>query len=158
MTRPKYWRLPRPVSIAIAILSCGVLGCVGLFGGTGDSSEPGVPGLRRFPFREPYRPGDCEFLKSVLNHRSLVQLGESIHVTRKFPPARLALVRYLREELSFDVRAFEGSVIDAWLAEDLIYQGRGSDQQKARRASMIACQETRDRFNATNALALRNEE
>jgi erythromycin esterase-like protein len=87
--------------------------------------------LYRLSVQTPYHKQDYEFLNGLLRNRSIVQLGESIHVTREFPLVRLSLVRYLHEELAFDVLAFEGSVMDAWLAEDYICQGRGSRDQQA---------------------------
>ena len=43
----------------------------------------------------PYTPGACSFLKRSVREASIVQLGESIHVTAEFPRARLQLIRYL---------------------------------------------------------------
>jgi erythromycin esterase len=47
-------------------------------------------------------------------------------MTNEFPRVRLQLIRYLHEQLGFDVLAFEGSWLQAWLAEDLLYRCKDS--------------------------------
>jgi len=70
----------------------------------------------------PYTPGACSFLERSVREASIVQLGESIHVTAEFPRARLQLVRYLHEQMGFDVLALEGSLTQAWLAQEHLYR------------------------------------
>jgi erythromycin esterase len=62
--------------------------------------------------------GDWSMLDAVVAEKSIVLLGESLHVTAEFPRVRLPIVRHLHERLGFDLIAFEGSMIDAWLAQD----------------------------------------
>jgi len=73
----------------------------------------------------PYTPGAYSFLERPIREASIVQLGESIHVTAEFPRARLQLIRYLHEQMGFDVLALEGSLTQAWLAQEHLY--RSSD-------------------------------
>lgn len=87
---------------------------------------------------KPYQAADYAFLKGAIGDHNIVQLGESIHVTQEFPRARLRLVQYLHEEMGFDVLAFEGSLIDAWLAQDYIYHSHLSEQQTATQAMKLA--------------------
>lgn len=94
--------------------------------------------LHTLDFNAPYRVRDYAFLKTAVGERSLVQLGESIHVTRELPRARLALVKYLHEEMGFDVIAFEGSVLDAWLAQDHLYRTRSTQTEVVRQAQELA--------------------
>jgi erythromycin esterase-like protein len=51
--------------------------------------------------------------------KEVVQLGESIHMTKEFPLARLALFPILAEQ-GFDLILFEGSSVDAWIASDAL--------------------------------------
>ena len=69
----------------------------------------------------PYTPGAYSFLAHAVREASIVQLGESIHVTTEFPRARLQLIRYLHEQMGFDVLALEGSLTQAWLAQEHLY-------------------------------------
>jgi len=87
---------------------------------------------------KPYEAAGYAFLKDAIGDRSIVQLGESIHVTQEFPRARLRLVQYLHEEMGFDVLAFEGSLIDTWLAQDYIYRSHEPEQQTATQAMKLA--------------------
>jgi erythromycin esterase len=87
---------------------------------------------------KPYKVADYRFLGPLVGSRSIVQLGESIHVTQEFPLARLNVVRYLHEELGFDVLALEGSSLAAWLAADHLRTSSDSDVAKATRAQQLA--------------------
>jgi erythromycin esterase len=71
-----------------------------------------------------YRQADYDFLTPAIAGRSIVQLGESIHVTTEMPQARLRLARYLHEQAGFDVIGFEGSWMDAWLAQDVMLHAK----------------------------------
>jgi len=77
-------------------------------------------------------------LRGVIGDASVVELGESIHVTAEFPLARLQFVRYLHEEMGFDVLALEGSLTQAWLAQELLYQSQDSADVRVRRAQQFA--------------------
>jgi erythromycin esterase len=61
---------------------------------------------------------DLQFLKPVLAGRRLVQLGESGHGVREFSLAKVRLIRFLHEEMGFDVVAFESGLLDCWLADE----------------------------------------
>lgn len=78
----------------------------------------------------------AEYLDRYVDGRSVVQLGESIHVTEEFPRVRLQLVRRLHERQGFDVLAFEGTALGAWLAQDHLYRSPGP--AAARRAVELA--------------------
>jgi predicted aspartyl protease len=57
---------------------------------------------------KPYRASDYAFLKDAIGNRSIVQLGESMHMSRELPLARLYVLKFLHEELGFDTLALEG--------------------------------------------------
>ena len=90
------------------------------------------------PFRSDYTSKSYEFLRTYVGRRSLVQVGESIHVTDEFPRVRLHMVRYLHEELGFDVIAFEGSLVGSWLAQDFLYRSNDPLPAKATHAQELA--------------------
>jgi erythromycin esterase len=108
-----------------------------------------IPGAQRAPestpafvhpltLEGPHRAADFAFLKAAVGGRSVVQLGESIHVTDEFPRMRLSVLRYLHEEMGFDVLAFEGSLVDAWLAEEHLARSADPLATRAARAQEIA--------------------
>ena len=53
---------------------------------------------------------DLRFLAPLLEGKRIVQLGESGHGVREFNMAKVRLIRYLHEELGYDVIAFESSL------------------------------------------------
>ena len=58
------------------------------------------------------RTDDLQFLKKVIGNRRLVQLGESGHGVREFNIAKVRLIRFLHEEMGFDVIAFESGLFE----------------------------------------------
>jgi erythromycin esterase-like protein len=67
-----------------------------------------------------YNSADFSALDSVFRDKSVVQLGESIHMTNEMTTARAGLMKYLHQRHGLDVVFFEGSAIDSWLAADLL--------------------------------------
>ena len=65
------------------------------------------------------RDDDLQFLKKVIGSRRLVQLGESGHGVREFNLAKVRLIRFLHEEMGFDVIAFESGLFECWKANQL---------------------------------------
>ncbi len=86
-------------------------------------SQAWAAGLQIHPIDigKPYRAGDYAFLDAAVGSRSVVALGESIHVTQEMPLVRQRFVRYLHERKGFDVLALEGSLMDAWTAQEHVY-------------------------------------
>lgn len=62
------------------------------------------------------RGEDLQFLKTVIGARRLVQLGESGHGVKQFNQAKVRLIRFLHQEMGFDVIAFESGVFECWNA------------------------------------------
>jgi erythromycin esterase len=85
---------------------------------------------------KPYAAEDYKFLDAAVGSASVVQLGESLHITAEFPRVRLRVVQYLHEELGFDTLALEGSLTQTWLAQEELY--RSTDPQRITRAQEIA--------------------
>lgn len=96
-------------------------------------SAPPTPQFRPDPIdlNTPYRASDYAFIGDAVGDSRVVSLGESIHVTREMPFVRLNLLRYLHENKGFDTIAFEGSLIDAWTAEEHAYRSREPLPKKA---------------------------
>lgn len=89
-------------------------------------------------FVAPYAANSFAFLNDVVGEASIVELGESIHVTAEFPRARLRLVQHLHEALGFDVLALEGSLTQAWLAQEHLYRSDQPEGPRIERAQQLA--------------------
>jgi erythromycin esterase len=59
---------------------------------------------------------DLTFLGPVLQGRTIVELGESGHGVAQFSQAKIRLIKYLHEQLRYDVIAFESSILSTYLA------------------------------------------
>lgn len=55
---------------------------------------------------------DLEFLKPILEDKRVVFLGESSHGVGEFSQAKTRLIKYLHEELDYDVIAFESGLAE----------------------------------------------
>jgi erythromycin esterase len=55
---------------------------------------------------------DLRFFAPLLRDKRIVQLGESGHGVAEFSMAKVRLIKYLHEELGFDVMAFESSTYE----------------------------------------------
>ena len=71
---------------------------------------------------KPYAADDYKFLDHAIGSASIVQLGESLHITQEFPRIRVRFIEFLHEQLGFDTLALEGSLTQAWLAEESLYR------------------------------------
>lgn len=94
--------------------------------------------IHRLDWNRGYNAHELRFLRSPLANRTVVQLGESIHLTDEFARIRLSVVRYLHEELGFDVLALEGSAVDSWLSQDHLYRSHDPLPKKAHQAQKLA--------------------
>lgn len=63
---------------------------------------------------------DLEFLKPLLAGRRVVQLGESSHGVAEFNWLKVRLVKFLHQEMGFDVIAFESSLVGCDVADGMI--------------------------------------
>ncbi|MEM9897538.1 MAG: erythromycin esterase family protein [Bacteroidota bacterium] len=52
---------------------------------------------------------DLQFLKEILQDKRIVQLGESSHGVREFNYSKVRLIKFLHQEMNFNVIAFESS-------------------------------------------------
>lgn len=63
---------------------------------------------------------DLQFLKPLLAGRRVVQLGESGHGVAEFNWLKVRLIKFLHQEMGFDVVAFESSLVGCDLADAMI--------------------------------------
>ena len=59
---------------------------------------------------------DLQFFKSVLKDRRIVQLGESGHGVAEFNHAKVRLIKFLHQQMGFDVMAFESGLYECYNA------------------------------------------
>lgn len=57
---------------------------------------------------------DLQCLKQYLANKSLVQLGESSHGTKQYSQIKVRLIKFLHEEMGFDVIAFESGFFECF--------------------------------------------
>ena len=65
------------------------------------------------------RTDDLQFLKTVIGNRRIVQLGESGHGVREFNQSKVRLVKFLHQEMGFDVIAWESGLFECWKADEM---------------------------------------
>lgn len=63
---------------------------------------------------------DLECLKTYLDGKSIVQLGESSHGTREYSRVKVRLIKFLHEEMGFDVLAMESGLFECFYTNDSI--------------------------------------
>lgn len=60
---------------------------------------------------------DLKVLKNVLQDKRIVHLGEMVHGSTEINQSKVRIIKYLHEELDYDVLAFESSFSDAGAVE-----------------------------------------
>src|SRR5688572_12479949 len=60
---------------------------------------------------------DLQFLKTVIGDRRIVQLGESHHSVAEYGAMKTRLIKFLHQEMGFDVLAFESSIYECYAAD-----------------------------------------
>ena len=60
---------------------------------------------------------DLQFLKSVIGDRRIVQLGESHHSVAEYGAVKTRLIKFLHQEMGFEVLAFESSIYECYAAD-----------------------------------------
>ena len=61
---------------------------------------------------------DLAFLQPCLKGRDIVELGESGHGVAEFSQAKIRLIKYLHEQLGYDVLAFESSILSTYFSSE----------------------------------------
>ena len=60
---------------------------------------------------------DLQFMKQVIGDRRIVQIGESHHSVAEFGTVKTRLIKFLHQEMGFDVLAFESSIYECFAAD-----------------------------------------
>jgi erythromycin esterase len=60
---------------------------------------------------------DLQFLKRVIGERRIVQIGESHHSVAEYGRVKTRLIKFLHEQMGFDVLAFESSIYECYAAD-----------------------------------------
>lgn len=66
------------------------------------------------------------FLKPILKDKTVVSLGENFHRVAEYSSMKTRLIKYLHEELGFDVIAFESGLGDSFMT----YENAGTLSSK----------------------------
>lgn len=67
------------------------------------------------PLQDDY--ADLQFLKEVIGDRRIVQIGESHHSVAEYGALKTRLIKFLHQEMGFDVLAFESSIYECFAAD-----------------------------------------
>ncbi|MET0856299.1 MAG: erythromycin esterase family protein [Telluria sp.] len=73
---------------------------------------------------------DLQFLKPLLAGKRVVQLGESAHGAGEFSLAKVRLIKFLHQQMGYDVIAFESSLPQCYLADQAIGTARPIEVMK----------------------------
>ena len=60
---------------------------------------------------------DLQFLKDVIGDRRIVQIGESHHSVAEYGVVKTRLIKFLHQQMGFDVLAFESSIYECFAAD-----------------------------------------
>ena len=88
---------------------------------------------------------DLQFLRNVLDGRRIVELGESGHGVAEFSQAKVRLIRFLHEQMGFDVLAFESGLFECYMANQLT--GSGSQMMQYSIFGVWFTEDVRELFN-----------
>lgn len=87
---------------------------------------------RRHPIRSLFSDdfSDLQFLKPLLAGKRIVQLGESSHGAAEMNWMKIRLIKFLHQELGFNVLAVESSMSDCDLADNMVGSAPAFEVQK----------------------------
>jgi erythromycin esterase len=60
---------------------------------------------------------DFDFLKPILNNKRFVFLGESSHCVKEYSVAKVTLIKFLHDELGFNILAYESELCDCTIGD-----------------------------------------
>jgi erythromycin esterase len=69
------------------------------------------------PSARPDDFADLQFLKTVIGDRRIVQLGESHHSVAEYGAIKTRLIKFLHQQMGFDVLAFESSIYECYAVD-----------------------------------------
>ncbi|WP_214483179.1 erythromycin esterase family protein [Bacillus sp. SM2101] len=74
--------------------------------------------------------GDLNFLKDVLKDKRIVMLGESSHTVAEYNLIKSRLIKYLHEELDYNVIAFESGLADVNITNEMLVDKSATEALK----------------------------
>ncbi|MES2153411.1 MAG: erythromycin esterase family protein [Pseudomonadota bacterium] len=74
---------------------------------------------------------DLQFLKPLLAGKRVVQLGESGHGVAEFDLVKVRLIKFLHQQLGYDVVAFESSLPQCYAADQSLATATAADSMRA---------------------------
>jgi erythromycin esterase-like protein len=91
---------------------------------------------------------DFDPIRSAVGSKTIVMMGESIHLSSEFSRVRDMLIRNLHENSDFNLLLFDGSPIEFWIAEEEYLTSRkdvlsGSDFQRTALVGLWQTEEIR---------------
>ncbi|MEM8897576.1 MAG: erythromycin esterase family protein [Bacteroidota bacterium] len=69
---------------------------------------------------------DLQFLKPLLENKRIVQLGESGHGVRQYNQAKTRLIKFLHEEMGYNVLAFESGMYECFFTQKNLVKNSSS--------------------------------
>jgi erythromycin esterase len=88
---------------------------------------------------------DLQFLRGVLDGRRIVELGESGHGVAEFSQAKVRLIKFLHEQMGFDVMAFESGLFECYMANQLT--GTGAQMMQSSIFGVWFTEDVKELFN-----------
>jgi erythromycin esterase-like protein len=71
-----------------------------------------------FPPASSLNSSDLDPIRTAVNGKKIVMMGESLHMSSELPKVREKLIRNLHETGDFGLLLFEGSPVEFWIAEE----------------------------------------
>ena len=90
---------------------------------------------------------DLMFLESILNGKTLVQMGENCHGVSEFNKMKVRLIKFMHEVLGYQVIAFESSIYECNMAELNSNELSSNDLIRSSIFGVWHCDETMELFN-----------
>lgn len=87
-------------------------------------------GLAAIESREGDTFPDLGFLRQVLGDRRIVQMGESGHGVAEFNEAKVRLIKFLHQQMGFDVIAFESGMLECFNADRFAADAAATDTMR----------------------------
>ncbi len=70
---------------------------------------------------------DLQFFKTIILNKSIIQLGESTHGAKEFNQSKVRFIKFLHQEMGFNIIAFESSVFDCFYGNNSAKTNSASD-------------------------------
>ncbi|KWX74645.1 erythromycin esterase [Paenibacillus riograndensis] len=126
---------------------------VGLLLGGSGSVSAAQPASNPLPYAHEIKSltsedySDLSFLKPLLKDKTVVSLGENFHRVGEYDSMKTRLIKYLHEELGFEVIAFESGLAEASVVNDVADELTSADMMENSIYGIWQSAETLELFN-----------